>query len=324
MNEEKIDLLAIGDVSVDLFLAVDEGEMLEDFDTGQARICFFHGSKIPVKSIKTTISGNTINVSMGTKQLGLSTAIYTVMGDDEYGNRIEQELKASNIVTKYLMKNKNVQTGLHPVIMYGGERTIFTHHDECEYEMINWPKPKWIYYTSIAPGFDKFQAQLAAYCKNSPDVGLAFNPGTYHIKAGVERLKNILEVTHVLFVNKEEAIRLTLTNDTSIENLHKMLQKLGPKLTIITDGANGSSGYDGNTMCKIDAIPPASPIVDKTGAGDAFSSGAMSALFYNKPLLEVLAWGAINSSSVLTQVGSIHGLKTKKEMEDIMNNLKLQ
>lgn len=329
---DHLDVLTIGDVSIDLYMKVEGQEITEDKDPEHPKICFYHGSKIPVKTLKSNIAGNSINVAIGVKALGLETAVYTEMGADENADRIEKELAQNGIYTHLLSKNEGSQTGLHPVIVYGGERTIFSHHEKRSYsidKITDYTKkcstPKWIYYTSISPGFENFQKELAECLANHPKIGVAFNPGTYHMKSGVDTLKNILEVTHVLFVNLEEAERLTKKTQhpagsrepANLEELHKDLQKLGPKVTIITDGVNGASGHDGAKLVKIPAYKLDEPVLDKTGAGDSFATGVLAALNYNKNLKTALVWGAINSSYVIREIGAIHGLKAKDEMEKL-------
>ena len=310
----KIDLLTIGDVAIDFYMKVEGKEVSQDKSNPEyPKICFYHGSKIPVRNVKSNIAGNAVNVSIGATKLGLKTAVYSEMGDDEEAEKVENDLAKEGVITDYLKRNEGTQTGIHPVIVYAGERTIFSHHEKRNYTLQNWPTPKWVYYTSISPGFEPFQADLVEYFKKNRDIGVAFNPGTFQLRAGLEGLRDIFSVTHVLFVNREEAVYFVGEDNT--ENLHHKLQELGPKLTIITDGSEGASGSDGKNLIKIPAYVIDRPVLDKTGAGDSFASGALSALFYNKSLEEVLLWGAINSSSVIREIGAIHGLKNKKEIE---------
>jgi sugar/nucleoside kinase (ribokinase family) len=62
-------------------------------------------------------------------------------------------------------------------------------------------------------------------------------------------------------------------------------------------------------------------VLDKTGAGDAFSAGFLSAIFYGKKLKEALAWGVVNSGNEIKEIGSIKGLCTKEQIEKIVNEL---
>ena len=60
--------------------------------------------------------------------------------------------------------------------------------------------------------------------------------------------------------------------------MHIDLQKLGPKLTVITDGKNGASGFDGENLVKVSAYTDGREIKDKTGV-ETLSSGFISAIF---------------------------------------------
>lgn len=306
-----LDLLTIGDSSIDQFMKVEEGSA----DELQGEICFLHGSKVPIESFATSIAGNALNVAVGTTLLEVKTALYTEIGDDVNADRIINELKHLGVHTDYCIKNKGSLTDVHPIVVYNDDRTIFIYHAKRNYELRNWPTPKWIYYSSVGKNFGDFQNELIEYLKSNPDVGVAFNPGTYHLKSGLDAISDFLKVTHLLILNREETIQLV--GEGKDEELHKKLQKLGPKLTVITDGNKGASAYDGQEFISMPAYEEAEPVVDKTGAGDAFSSGFLSAIIHNKSLEQAVKWGLINSSSVIRIPGAVHGLINLEEMEDL-------
>ena len=316
-----IDLLTIGDCAIDLHMKVAEGEAAEDKDTEHPKICFYHGSKIPVEHFETSIAGNSVNVALGCRNLGLKTAVYTELGDDENADRVILELKNLGIDNTLCKKNKGGQTNVHTVIVYGGERTIFSYHEKCNYKIQKWGNPSIIYYTSMGEGFETFQHELVMYLKQNREIVVGFNPGSIQMKAGVDSLKDILEFTHILFVNKEEAIKLSGKNTYSIREMHSTLQKLGPKLTVITDGQNGASAFDGKDFIQHGVYSDKRPVIDKTGAGDAFASGFLSAIFYKKPLKEALLWGIVNSGCAIKVIGATKGVQTKEGMEKIVKNL---
>ena len=230
VKSNSIDLLTIGDVCIDLYMKVEGSELSDDKDPQHPQICFYHGSKIPVKSLKSNVAGNAVNVSMAATKLGLQVAVYSEMGDDEEADRIVSELTENGINTAFMRKNKGALTGIHPVIVYNGERTIFSHHEKRPYQVQGWPKPRWLYYTSVGSGFEQFQKDLVDYLKANPDIGTAFNPGTYHVRAGLGSIKNMLSVSHVLFVNKDEAI--TFVGEGALEELMGMPPvSSGPMIT---------------------------------------------------------------------------------------------
>ncbi len=66
--------------------------------------------------------------------------------------------------------------------------------------------------------------------------------------------------------------------------------------------------------------PDPAPPVDRTGAGDAFSSTFISALILGKDISEALMWAPINSMSVVQGVGAQEGLLTREKLEEFLAN----
>ncbi|MBD3365808.1 hypothetical protein GF360_00490 [candidate division WWE3 bacterium] len=320
MNQEKqqLDLLTIGDTSIDLFMKIDENFVWDVYPDTEEDLCFHHGSKIPVNSFETSIAGNSCNVAVGATKLGLKTAIYTELGDDSNGERVIRELQQKGVITNYCIKNKGTPTNVHSIIVYAGDRTIFSYHEPRDYKLYSWPKPKWIFYSSLAKGFDSFQEELVQYAKDNPEIGVAFNPGSQQLREGVETLKNALEIADVLFVNKQEAQDLAQSKEEGLEKLHGMLQELGPKVTVITLGDEGSTAHDGTKMVTEGIYEKDAKIMDKTGAGDSYATGFIAALHYKKPLKTAMKWGAANSSHVIRKIGAIKGLLNKTQIENLV------
>ena len=314
----KFDLISIGDSSIDEFMRADDASVVCDIDHKNCKICFDYADKIPIESFNATLAGNAPNVVTACKLLGLESTIYTELGDDSNGEKFITEFNKLGIDTSFCVRNVNRPTNVHAIIVFKGERTIFSYHERFEYTIKEWEAPTWIYYSSLPENFESFQSELVKYLKENGNVLLAFNPGTYHLKAGLEKIKNILELTDVLFVNLEETQKILSTNENDLEKLHFVLQKLGPKLTVITDGENGSSASSGNKVVYARVYDDRKKLIDKTGAGDAFASAFLSALFYKKNIKDALNWGAINSCGVTRYIGSTAGLKTKKEIEEII------
>src|SRR3989339_425431 len=315
-----MDLLTIGDVAIYLYMKIGAKDGLPSLDSStEPKICFYHGSKIPVEHFETATAGNSLNVAVGGKKLGLETAIYTEIGDDENGGRVVNTLKEHGIDTEFCIKTPNDDTNVNSVIIYGNDRTIFSYHAERNYKILDWEKPKWIYYTSMGKGFEDFQHKLIDYVKQNPGVGVAFNPGTIQMKHGLKTFENVLEITDIFFLNREEAIALVGKGET--EELHQKLHKLGPKMTVITDSNSGASCSDGTHVTFQSSYSDERPIADKTGAGDAFASGFLAAIFYGKPAETALKWGVANAGSIIKEIGTTKGLLTKNEIEGIIKKI---
>jgi ribokinase len=176
---------------------------------------------------------------------------------------------------------------------------------------------KWIYLTSLGKQWQNAYDKTLNYIKKTGAL-LAFNPGTLQIEGGKDNIAQALLATQLLFVNKEEAEELLdLSSDQKdIEDLIKELKKLGPKIAVITDGQNGSFTINDKGETLRENIVNVD-VIEKTGAGDAYSSGFLSALIKGKTIANSMEWGTKNATSVIGKTGAQAGLLQKADLEQI-------
>lgn len=316
-------LLSIGDASIDVFLTPTESEALCQINSKECYIAFSYGEKIPVKNLEFSVGGNAANNAVGVTRLGIKTGLVLTLGDDSGGNQISEGLKKEGVDLTYAIQQAASSSNFSVVISYGGERTIFSYHAPRSYEFpVQLPVTPWVYLTSMGESFRPFYNHLVEWIKKNPSIKLAFNPGSWQLRAGLEGMRDVLSLTHLIFVNREEAEKLTnLQNSQGKEKeLLAALSKLGPKLCVVTDGNNGSYIYDGTRFVHADVLPV--DAFERTGAGDAFGSGCLTALIKAKSLEEALVWGTVNSASVIGYVGPQKGLLKEAEMQEWLDRYK--
>jgi sugar/nucleoside kinase (ribokinase family) len=144
---------------------------------------------------------------------------------------------------------------------------------------------------------------------------LAFQPGTFQIKLGLDKMKFFYERSEVFISNLEEAQRILVNDSRDIKYLLKGIHSKGPKLTIITDGVNGAYMFDGDHFYKMPMYPNPRPAVERTGCGDAFASTFVTYLALGMTPLESLIRAPINSMSVSQFIGSQEGLLEHEQVE---------
>ena len=118
----------------------------------------------------------------------------------------------------------------------------------------------------------------------------------------------------------DEAERILGLSTLGITELLKRMRELSPEIVVITDGPKGAYVFDGKNMWHQSAYPDPKPPYERTGSGDAFSSTVVAALALDKDLPTALSWGAINSMSVVQQVGAQKGLLTREKIEEYIKN----
>lgn len=317
MSDKPFDLITIGDSTIDTFIRIHDASVECDVNKQDCKLIIQYGSKIPVDSIDYSVAGNAANVAAGAAKLGLKTAIYTNLGDDDQGRTIKTKLSDAGISPTYIKENAGKKSNLSVVLTFQGERTIFVYHQDWYYKLPQIEKSEWIYLTSMAETFvdSNIMDEVVAYIKKS-GARLVFGPGTFQLKADIKRSPEVLENCELLIVNKEEAKRILNIEQTEMVDPRDLLAKLlllGPKSAVVTDAEDGSYGCDGKQNFKLGVFP--TQVVEKTGAGDAYSSGMIAGLFYGLPFEEAMVWGTINASHEIQESGTQKGIMNKEDIE---------
>jgi sugar/nucleoside kinase (ribokinase family) len=308
------DVICVGNAKIDTFLFLHEANSHLRLIEETYELCMKFGEKIAVDKAEMLVGGNAANVSVGTSRMGLKSALVAEIGNDEFAQKIIDALKTENVESANVLAKEGQQSSFSTILNYKGDRTIFTEHvvrsHNFNFENMS---AKLVYLTSLGEQWEDAYNKTVEFAKVSQSL-LAFNPGTLQINNGRGSIEYILKATDILFVNKEEAEQLLgFPRRQNVEDLVKELQAIGPKIAVITDGINGSIAIDdkGNMFRKsIVGVP----VIERTGAGDAYSAGFISALLYNKPLEVAMDWGTRNSASVIGKVGAQPGLLYKSDL----------
>lgn len=319
---ETMDILAIGDVVTDAFIELlpHEAEIDESPKDHHPLLCMTYGTKIPFKqAIIINAVGNSANAAVSFAKLGLKTGFIANVGDDQVGQDIIRQLHHQKVSTEFVHVNKGKVSNYHYVLWYGDDRTILIKHEDYEYHL---PKlhghlmPNWLYLSSASESATPMYDELAEFLTQNPEVKLAFQPGTFQMRLGVERLKKLYAHTELFAVNKEEAQLVTGKKTDDIKELAKTLHSYGPKIVVITDGPKASYASDGQKVWHMPNYPDPKPPFERTGAGDSYTSTFVACIAKGMSIEEALLWAPINSMSVVQKLGAQAGLLDEAGIKD--------
>ncbi|MDO8488286.1 MAG: carbohydrate kinase family protein [bacterium] len=312
----KYDMLSLGPARMDVFIALPEDEINQvcSVDKERCMIELGFGEKIAVRGMTFAIGGNTGNNAVGLSRLGLKVAMAGTMGGEWTDKQALEILKSEGVETKYI-KVEPGKFGFGVVINYQGERTILSYYPESTNEFPADPSldAKWIYLTTVGADFETFYHQAVDWAV-AHQAKIGFNPGTRQLKAGKDAMQFAFSQTEVVFLNKEETAKLLDFPLDDIKKLLDGLRGLGPKMAVITDGPAGTYCSDGQKYWFMPIID--APVVERTGAGDAFGSGFLAAYIQGQPIDQCLKWGTVNSASVLGFIGPQAGLLHPQQIEE--------
>jgi len=319
---ENFDVISVGDVVTDAFVRLfdDKAETYTN-DRGKWLAMPF-ATKIPFDFTQIIPGvGDAGNAAVAFAKLGLNASIVTNIGGDSYGRDIIHALDGNKVDTRFVRVNPGKVSNYHYVLWYKDERTILVKHEEYVY---HWPHlsqnevPRWLYFSSVSEHAIAFHDQVSDWLDDNPTVKLAFQPGTYQLAAGIERLKRVYDRTEVLVLNREEAVQVSGGDYNDLHGLLDKLHALGPKTVVITDGPDGAYASDGNKRLKMPLYPDPKPPYERTGAGDAFTATFIAAIIKGNTLEGALQWAPINSMSVVQYVGSQAGLLNEIDLENFL------
>lgn len=318
----KYDLVCVGDTVMDAFIQLHEASVHCDLNHEHCQLCMSFADKIPYESLVVVPAvGNASNVAVGASRLGLDVAMLTSIGRDHYGEEILDVYRKEGVASEFVRVNPKKPTNYHFVLTFQAERTILIKHQEYEYtdpRKID-THTDWIYFSSIAEHTLPFHHKMADYLRRHPNVRMGFNPGTFQLRFGADKLRDIYKHTYALFLNREEAeLVLKKKEGTDIKALARGLHALGPKIVAITDGPDGAYASNGTAMYFMPPYPDPKPPISRTGAGDAFSTGFLCALIYGLPVHEALRWAPIESMHVVQFFGAQTGLLTKPKLMQLL------
>lgn len=313
------DVICIGDAKLDTFIKITDSEGKFSFDAASNELRFKHGEKIPVEATYISVGGNAANVTVGLTRLGIKATIAAEIGDDEFSLKIVNSLARENIDRGFLKSTKGSFTSFSVAIAYRDNRTLFSEHVDRKHDFFyETATTKWIYLTSLGEDWITPYKKAIAFAQ-SKGIKIAFNPGTLQLSEKSEIVDEVFKNTEILFINKEEAIRLIKHSDptftsTEIQEILANVKKLGPKNVVVTDGKDGSYAMDANNnhfhQERIDCT-----IVELTGAGDAYATGFVAGTLHGLSIQDAMLWGSHNAASVVSSVGAQQGLLKKEELE---------
>lgn len=316
-----LDVLSVGDTVIDDFIRLgDDTASSQDLGDGQSTLTVPFGQKIPFEDSTVLYGvGNAANASVNFAKLGLKSGLVTHLGNDERGREVLRTLHDKDVETCFVKLQPGKQTNYHYVLWYKEDRTILINHEHYSYQ---WPKlhgfevPKWIYFSSVAQNAVEYHDQIAEWLKQNPSVKLAFQPGTFQIMLGAERLKELYEHTEVVALNREEAVQVTGGDYNDVPGLIDKMHALGPKIVLLTDGPSGS--YVGANGAKyfMPIYPDPAPPKERTGCGDSYTSTFVAALMKGYPVEGAMQLAPITPTNVVQHIGAQEGLLTESELKE--------
>src|SRR3989338_2058931 len=209
------------------------------------QVCFPMGGKIDVDEMDFYSGGGGTNTAATFAKQGFKTAFCGVVGDDQAGKQVLDELKRLKVDTNLVLKTKEKATNYSVIISSEGEdRTILAYRgasDLLDKNKILWGKikSKWLYLAPLSGLLcDAFEDIVNFAFENK--IKIAVNPGNSQLSLPAENLQRIFKKIDILILNQEEASFLTKISFREESEIFKKIDQMCPGVAIMTKGIEGA------------------------------------------------------------------------------------
>lgn len=298
-------IYTFGKATQDVFLKSQE------FDPKtEGKIAYTHlplGAKIDVDEAFFSTGGNATNVAVTLARQGLDAHFIWALGEDPASQSILRDMEIEGVHTDLVDQRPEYRASFSTVLLSpDGERTILNFHgsnmDEASFSRVlqKIDNADWLYPSSLR---DYRLMNMLVQRAKSLNAKVMFNPAGTELTQ-LDDLKKTLRNVEVLCLNKEEM--QSVVGEGSLEELVRKGLDLCPVI-IVSDGPHGVCASDGKTIIKAGMYEDV-PVIDRTGAGDAFASGFLSQWSQGNSLRDAVVFGSANSTSVVSQIGAQPGI----------------
>ena len=309
MSEKNPKILSIGKASQDVYLTSSK-----DFQPYMHKGVQYEqlplGKKIHVDDIFFSTGGNATNAAVTFARQGLHSKYVWALGTDTASQAVLAALDEDSVDSTGVTQEPHRHTSYSTILLAPtGERTVLNYlgtpvkSQDNPFDLDVLQGVDWLYLSSVND-MDLLENTVTQATKAG--VKIMMNPSGVEL-AQPKKLKSILEDVEVLSLNKEEAQELVAGE--TLDELIRHLTHYCP-VVLVSDGPNGVLATDSKTIVRAGMYEDVK-VVDRLGAGDAFSSGFLSQWAAGKTLKQAVVFASANSTSVVTKIGAKTGILYK-------------
>lgn len=308
--------------------------MLDVMTIGECMVVFAPTENTTIKYAHTMgkrVAGAESNTAIGLARLGKKAGWFSRVGDDSFGEYILHELGGHGVDTSTVITCDTLPTGImfkEPTanrqtnVYYYRKNSAASAISKTNLPFEQIKATKILLVSGITPALSESCKEAIFEAVNfarQNQVTVCFDPNLrlklWSKEEAKQTLTELLSLSDIVLLGDDEA-QLLLDTKQPDEIISK-LRALGVKKIAVKLGANGAVVADESQTHVIPVFPATE--VDGIGAGDAFNAGFLYGLLENKSIKESGEIAAILGACVVSTMGDIEGLLTKKQLDTVLN-----
>lgn len=268
------------------------------------------GAKLDLDGITFSTGGGATNGAVTFAKQGFNAKLLAKVGHDPAGDAVIKDMRKYHVDTRLVTFSNRYQTGYSTLLVApSGERVILTYRGaSSNYRMENFDFSKieadWLFITSLSGNMQVLEAIVNH--ADSRHIKVALIPGKGELNQA-DWLRSLLPKVHILSANVEEM--QMLFGEGNKEELAKKACDV-VQVAVVTDGPGGVAACNREIMITAGMYEDV-PVIDRSGAGDAFASGFVAKYAMGSSLQDCLLFASANSTSVVSFIGAKTGILDK-------------
>lgn len=275
------------------------------------------GVVLIIDPIRLTTGGLACNSSIALNRLGLKSAVLAYIGADDWGETIRRRLETEGVDCQRLLRHPTASTSTTVVLVDPGGERSFAHCAGASNRLAR---------SVMLDNLDLFarsRMMLVGYYSQMPDLEDDLPEVLAAIRAtgcqtaldaagsggSMQPLDRILPYLDVYVPSRDEAMHQTGKSDPRevIETFRRcgaagiLGVKLGSEGALLSPAAG--------EYVAVPCVPAPGPIIDTTGAGDAFFAGLLAGLVRGLSVADAGRLGAATAACCITAVGATEGIR---------------
>jgi sugar/nucleoside kinase (ribokinase family) len=315
---KECDVGLIGPLNIDLLI------------TGQAPINLDELTRWAGPSNVTLCSaGSAGYIAQDLARFGLKTSLVSTLADDPFGDAILRMLGEGGLNVEQINRQPDTLSGIGIyMLLFGSKKRPLTYRLPTH---LPWPKPfsrkqkeflleshRHLHCAGYLHFPDMWNGEMACLFRDAKAKGLSTSLDPQFVLFPIstpwmDPLKELLKYTDFLLLDEDEARQITRQED--LKKALVIFQSLGPQITAVKRGAQGSILINRERLYELPAVKvPEEEIVDAIGAGDAFDACMLYGLLQHWPLEKCQKFATLAAASTLKGSGGTTSLSTVDEL----------
>ena len=253
------------------------------------------------------LGGAPANVACTLARLGVDVALIAAVGDDPLGEGLRDELREAGVDVSAVVSVR-ARTGITFIELVDGVPRFLPYRSPSADMLL--PREAvpesltWLHVGSSSFATAARDATLLAI-ERTEHLAIDLNIYPFLFRDGLGALDAAIEQAEVLKASESDLRALGLSTDPAgAAALHARRRD---RVTLATFGDSGAVAFTGDTM--VEHLGVREPLVDASGAGDAFMAGVLAALIRGRSLADALALGTRLGARAVTAVGATTALR---------------